>query len=397
MKTFTFCAELFAFSDTRPLACRFPILGHLPLGVEARRISEMAMAQRFLNPQMNASTATSLGKLYFLLPRPCRLRWKRVRGDIFAGQLREGKPLAENARDGFKKAAFVIFFALVEAKRLFVKVTGKMKRLYAHIGSLDCALEQAPEIFQPVRMDVALGVANRVVNHLMNVVGVHADIGAKCIGIKLRAFQHVLADIALHFMVASGLKHLQFDARFFTAGGTLKQTLNGRHSFPARILLFLGFVHEAGLSADKGFVRLNSPAHFFNGTVVDRQADTMKHKPSGGLRDAKRAVKLARTDTILGISNQPESGEPFVQLDRTVLEDRANLHAELLPASPALIDLARSHKGHFLGLAVRASRAIRPASRGDNVVGIIPCGKIMNRFVKRFGNLNLIFHERIIA
>jgi hypothetical protein len=38
---------------------------------------------------------------------------------------------------------------------------------HADIGSIQAALEKAPEVFQPISVDLAVHVSNGVVDHLM--------------------------------------------------------------------------------------------------------------------------------------------------------------------------------------------------------------------------------------
>jgi hypothetical protein len=45
-----------------------------------------------------------------------------------------------------------------------------VERLDADVRAIDAALEQAPEVLQPVRVDLAFGVALRVVDDLMDVL-----------------------------------------------------------------------------------------------------------------------------------------------------------------------------------------------------------------------------------
>ena len=68
-----------------------------------------------------------------------------------------------------------------------------MKRLAINVSAMDRAFEEAPEVSQTVRRDMALGVVNRVVNDFMIVIFIHADVGAKRIGVKVRAFQNMFA------------------------------------------------------------------------------------------------------------------------------------------------------------------------------------------------------------
>src|SRR5712692_5939775 len=90
----------------------------------------------------------------------------------------------------------------------------------------------------------------------------------------------------------------------------------------------------------------------------------MEHEPCCFLRDFQGAVNLPRANAILGINNHPHRGEPLVQRDRGILEDRASLERELwsivlLAAVPAVVlfeeeDVALA--------ATRADHAIRPAT-----------------------------------
>lgn len=95
--------------------------------------------------------------------------------------------LPDDPREGLDEPARIRVFPLVEAESLLVEVAEKVEGLHVHVGALDRALERAPEIFQPVGMDVAHGVAHRMVNHLMNVIRVHADVGAKRVRVDRRA------------------------------------------------------------------------------------------------------------------------------------------------------------------------------------------------------------------
>jgi hypothetical protein len=77
---------------------------------------------------------------------------------------------SDNAAKCFRESASVVVFALVKPKCLFVQIPEQMKRLDVHIGSVQRAFEQTPEILESVRMDVALRVANDVVDNSSVVV-----------------------------------------------------------------------------------------------------------------------------------------------------------------------------------------------------------------------------------
>jgi hypothetical protein len=56
-----------------------------------------------------------------------------------AGELIEGKSLADDALDGHVEALSISQFAIVEAIDLLIEITEKMERFHAHVGSIDPA------------------------------------------------------------------------------------------------------------------------------------------------------------------------------------------------------------------------------------------------------------------
>lgn len=82
----------------------------------------------------------------------------------------------------------------VVAERLFVEVAEQMEWLDTHISSLNSALEQAPEVFEIVGVNVPVDVGNRMVNNLVRVVCGKIVVRWQRIGEKNRAGGHVFAD-----------------------------------------------------------------------------------------------------------------------------------------------------------------------------------------------------------
>src|SRR5207248_11488029 len=93
-----------------------------------------------------------------------------------------------------------------------------------------------------------------------------------------------------------------------------------------------GPVHELGLAADEGFVRLDGAAHLRPGPSLHGEPDAVEHEPAGFLGDAECARQFVRADAVLAVGEHPERGQPLVQPDRAILEDRAELDRELPPA-----------------------------------------------------------------
>jgi hypothetical protein len=73
--------------------------------------------------------------------------------------------LPDDSRDRFFESALIVVLALVEPERLLVEVAERMERLDIHIGSLETAFEQAPEILQSVGVDMTLCVGNGVIDN----------------------------------------------------------------------------------------------------------------------------------------------------------------------------------------------------------------------------------------
>jgi len=89
----------------------------------------------------------------------------------------------------------------------------------------------------------------------------------------------------------------------------------------------------------------------------------VKHKPSGSLHHIDIPRQFVGTDSVLAVVHQPHSGEPLVQTDGAVLENRSYLDRELLFAGFTSPQAARRHEGDAcsFGGTARALRAIRPA------------------------------------
>src|SRR6266498_3184385 len=96
------------------------------------------------------------------LPRLCRV------GAITAlrcNELGVFQSFPDNATKRLSESTSIIVFAFVKSKRLLIQIPEQMKRLNVHIRPMQRAFKQRPKVFQSVRMDVALRVANSMVNN----------------------------------------------------------------------------------------------------------------------------------------------------------------------------------------------------------------------------------------
>ena len=60
---------------------------------------------------------------------------------------------------------------------MLIEVAEQMERLNADIGALDPALEQTPEVFHCVGVDVSVHVFDRVINDGVLIIGVEPFVG----------------------------------------------------------------------------------------------------------------------------------------------------------------------------------------------------------------------------
>lgn len=99
------------------------------------------------------------------LPRPCRRRrngFSLLLG--FTDQLIVSQAFSDHAAHGQEEPAQIpiVVLALIESKHLFIEVSEQMKRFDAYVCSAHASLEERPEIFESVRVHLALCVALRV-------------------------------------------------------------------------------------------------------------------------------------------------------------------------------------------------------------------------------------------
>src|SRR5688572_22322223 len=74
-------------------------------------------------------------------------------------------------------------FAIVETEALFVQIAEQMERLDGYVGATDGSLQQRPEVFAAVRMNLPVNVRLGMVNNLMRVFVAQASVGLERIGV----------------------------------------------------------------------------------------------------------------------------------------------------------------------------------------------------------------------
>src|SRR4051794_10464016 len=96
------------------------------------------------------------------------MRSRRSRGLIRPSQVGVGEPLSDDTPYGVNEPTNVFGAPVVESVYLLIEVAEQMERFNRNVGALNATLQQAPEVLQPVGVDLPLGVAFGVVNDLMD-------------------------------------------------------------------------------------------------------------------------------------------------------------------------------------------------------------------------------------
>ena len=270
--------------------------------------------------------------------------------------------------------------AIVIAEYLLIQIAKQMERLDADIGSLQPALEQAPEVFKSVGVNLAVNVLLRVVDNAVIEMLWQSDVRHKIIGVNGTARLDVLFNLAV--------KYGPFAIRNYgSAYLALAVEQPENFSFAAnsaRVELptpCASDVHVTSLATDEGFVYLDFAAitaELHKRTALHGETDSLQHEPCGLLSDANRTSDLVGTDSVLAIANHPNGDKPFVERDRRILKDSPDLDTELPMVVDALaLPLALiGEKFSVFAATGRAFDAIRPAKRNHPIQAVIWIGKV---------------------
>ena len=268
-----------------------------------------------------------------------------------------------------------------------------MKRFYANVSPANAALEQTPEVFQAVSVNFAFSVALSVVDGLVNVILLKTVIGAKSIGEYFRTRLDMLANFTLNRRTLSVGNVFHFHPPI-----ALEQSHDDGFTNAAGLNVVFDFavaVHVTSFAADIGFIRFNFARKFIHRTVLHGEANAVKHEPSGFLGDAQSASEFAGTDSVFGVHNHPESGEPFVKTECAVLKDGSGLDRELLPAIAAFPEAAGREETGICGLAFRANRfSVLPADGHHKIEGVVRVGEVFDCVRQRRRKLSNIVHAQ---
>ena len=282
---------------------------------------------------------------------------------------------------------------MVVAECLLINISEQVEGLGANVGASETALQQGPEVLHPVGVDVATDVLFSVVDDLVGVLGSQPVVAFQFIGIEGGTGLDVLPDLSLNVFLLTGLDNGSADCSSLSLQDTHDDHLSFWPTSRDPLPPFVG-VHIAGLAANEALVGFDFPCQKDSGSLLHGTPDTLEHEPRALLSHLHVAGDLVGTDTVLAIGDEPNDGEPLVQSDRGILEDRSYFDGELFPALPVftLPNTAASEKANARRTAVWTDYAVRPTTRDQVAERVVFVREELNGFHQARGR----FHDSIM-
>jgi hypothetical protein len=330
----------------------------------------------------------------FRFPRPCRLA-----GGGFppaSDQFGVRQALADNLPDGKIETFRVIhILPVIEAKCLLIDIAKQVVWLNRNVCAIDSALQQAPEVFQSVRVYVLPDVFNRMVNDFVRVFFRQAVIGFQRIAIQRRSDFDVLAYQGLKLTLAALVDDLRADLAATLQNGSDDSLTFGPAS-PLDLARFNIAMHIARLAADEGLIHFYLAAQLAAVLALMSEAHAVEHEPRGFLRNIERASYFVAADTVLSVRDEPNARKPLVETQGRILKDRTDLDRELALRMPcaALPSELILKEAYFGTAAGGAYHAIRPfwTARDEIVQAVLRESKVQDCFLERLRVLFNDFH-----
>ncbi len=339
----------------------------------------------------------------FLRPRS---RWRpllasrRSRAQVGADQVAVGEALVHDGPQHVHKPASIIKAPVIEPMDLFGKVRGNVERVNAHVGAFDGALQERPEVFEAVGVNLPLHISDGMVNDAMSVVGFEALVRPERVGMECGPGLHLGANLLLQVLLADAAHDRRGDARMLAVLPSLQEAEHGdliHAASPTDDTLLLGEVHELGRATEEALIRFDVPAHLAEGATLHGEADTVKHEPRGFLCDPHAPRQFVGADAVLRVRQHPQRGKPLVETDGAVLEDRAEFHRELPPTIAALPNPPSLEKAGILRVARGAEHAMRPAQRDQEGERDIGVREVADCVVQGVGEVQGLRHGQKVA
>ena len=273
-------------------------------------------------------------------------------------------------------------FAMVEAESLFVQITEQVERFDRNVGSVDTSLQETPEVFESVGVNVPFRVLLRVVDYFVGILQTKPTVGIESVGEHFRPWRYFLANLRLKDAFLGALH----DAKPYFAAVSFEQSHNGNLSGVAgsgdSALAVL--VHIPSFAADESLIHFDFARELAAVLTLQGKPDALKHKPARLLSDSSSAGNLVGTHAVFAVGKHPHGEKPFIQSDRRILKDSPDFDRKLSLGVPslALPYAPGSHKGDVLGAAGGASHSVFPPTCYEVANTVIGAGEVDNRFLK---------------
>ncbi len=241
----------------------------------------------------------------------------------------------------------VLLGAIVVPENLFVQITEQVERLNVDVRSLESALEQAPEVFESVRVNLSVHIALSMVNRLVDeVLVIQSLIGHGSVSVDRARCFDVSANLSLQVaLFASGN---DIGVNLAPALQDAHHSGLALHSAVGNLLAAFISVHESRRATDESFVDfdfLAASAELYGLLLMQGKTNAVHHEPCGLLSDSESASDFVGTDSVLGVHDEPNGNHPLVHAERGILKDSSNLDGELFLAGFAEPDTRRSFAG----------------------------------------------------
>jgi len=308
------------------------------------------------------------------------------------------EPLPEQAGHDREEPALVCVLPLVEAHGLLIEITEQVERLDRHVGALDGALQERPEVLQAVGVDLAAHVSHAMVDDAVDVFGLKTLVGPRGIGVNVRAWLDVLLNVRLKRVLPDVLGDGDADGGVLVRGSTLQQPHDrslAPHAGSLDDALALFMMHEARAPADESLVGLHVAAELPKPGVLHRKPEPVEHEPSGLLGHAQVAGNFVGRDPVLAVDEHPSAGKPEVKADGGILEQSPDLGGELLLAAGTAPDVAGRDEVGIASLAAGANDAIRPAHGDEEVKCCLWVREVTDSLDQRFRDVLGLHGQKI--
>jgi len=300
-----------------------------------------------------------------------------------------------------KAKSIVSQFPQVIAENLFIQIPEEMKLFDTNVSALQLALEQAPEVFESVSVNLSVNVAFRMVyNLVLEILVLEHVVGVERIGV----------DRAVRFDVTANLSSKNWLSAIGNDGcANLTTTLKHSHDWSLILTASLGnaatafiSVHESGSATDEGLVYFDlfaASTDLSQILFVHRKPDSVEHEPCGLLGDAQSACNFVGTDSVLAVGQHPHCDKPLVEGNRGIFHDGADLHGELalrmfLFAFP---HASSGDKAHVSASTSRAGNAIGPTPLNHEGDAVVRVGKVLDGLLECFWLAHGVPHSQKYA